>query len=324
MGPRILFCNAKLVFLNYSYKFFCIFVASFKISRYLKDFCQAFYYVKMKDTLKKLREALRPIYGERETEAIIRILFHYLKNWDTTDILIHQDEELSPYIKEETDKILKRLLVHEPIQYITGEARFHGMEFHVTPDVLIPRPETDELVDLIIKDAGDREDLYVLDIGTGSGCIAISLARSLKFPHITATDISEKALEVAKENAKRLKVKVNFIHEDIFLKTPLGKFDIIVSNPPYIDESEKKSMEKNVLMYEPHNALFVSDDNPLVFYKRIAEIALASLRNNGSLYLEINPRHGEELCEMLKNKGFKNIEMIRDFYGKYSFIKSNI
>lgn len=294
----------------------------------------------MKETLKKLRASLRPLYGDRETEAIIRIIFHYLKGWNLTDMLIHETEPLSPFIKEETDKILDRLLKHEPIQYITGEARFHGLELHVTSDVLIPRPETAELVDIITDDAGGKEDLKVLDIATGSGCIAVALARSLTFPEITALDISGAALDVARSNARELKTKVNFIEADIFswpekpndnkatsnltIQKPDirdKKFDIIVSNPPYIDESEKRDMEPNVLDYEPHQALFVSDEDPLKFYRHIAEVAQTLLADGGRLYFEINPRHTAEMVDLLHGKGFEEIEIIRDSFGKERFVR---
>lgn len=277
----------------------------------------------MRETLKKLRSDLRPVYGDRETEAIIKIIFHHLKGWNTVDMLIHEPEPLSPFIKSEVDKILQRLLNHEPIQYITGEARFHGLELHVTPDVLIPRPETAELVDIITDYAGDKEDLKVLDIATGSGCIAIALARTLRFPEITAIDISPEALKVAEKNAKALKTNISFIQGDIFSWTGAPKtFDIIVSNPPYIDESEKASMEKNVLDYEPHSALFVPDDNPLCFYRRITDLARSLLLPNGCLYFEINPRHAKELVALISSKGFSDVEVIKDSYGKDRFIRS--
>lgn len=276
----------------------------------------------MRDTLRKLREILRPLYGNGETEAIIRIMFHYLKGWNTVDIIMHEDASLSPFIKSEIDAILKRLVKHEPIQYITGEARFHGMEMKVTPDVLIPRPETDELVDIIVSDAGETEDLRVLDIGTGSGCIAIALARSLRFPTVTAVDISDAALAVARENASNLKANISFIKEDILTDSPEGIFDIIVSNPPYIDESEKSGMEPNVLDYEPKIALFVPDNNPLLFYKRIAEIAVRKLSPAGKLYFEINPRHADELSRYLTDCGFDDVQVIRDSFGKLRFIKA--
>lgn len=279
----------------------------------------------MRETMQKLRNALRPIYGDRETEAIIRIIFHYLKGWTTVDMLIHEPETLSPFLESEIDGILRRLLRHEPIQYITGEARFHGMEFHVTPDVLIPRPETDELVDIIVGDANDASDLRILDIAAGSGCIAIALARSLPFPRVSALEISEAALKVARDNASRLKADVSFIHADIFKWQPSpASFDIIVSNPPYIDESEKAAMEPNVLEYEPAQALFVPDSDPLVFYRRIAEVARTGLSEGGRLYLEINPRHAAELSELLKKNGFSDIETIKDSYEKDRFIRARL
>lgn len=278
----------------------------------------------MRDTLKKLRDALRPIYGNRETEAIIRIIFHYVKGWDTTAMIINEADPLSPFVKSEIDAILERLLKHEPIQYITGEARFHGMDLRVSPDVLIPRPETDELVDIISDDAGETADLRVLDIATGSGCIAIALCRTLRFPRVEALDVSKAAIKVAEENAKKLKARIRFINADIFDWQPeSGNIDIIVSNPPYIDESEKKDMEHNVLDYEPAPALFVPDSDPLVFYKRIADISAGALVPGGRLYFEINPRHAGELADLLTGKGFDNVTVLKDSYGKDRFIKCN-
>lgn len=273
----------------------------------------------MKETLKKLRDNLRPLYGERETEAIIKIIFHFLKGWNTTDILINTDIELSDFVKKEIDDILLRLKNFEPIQYITGEARFHGMEFFVDPAVLIPRPETDELVDIIAENVGDKEDLKILDLGTGSGCISIALARSLRFPVILATDISEKALAVAKKNAEKLKVKIDFKKLDMLSEVPSGKFDIIVSNPPYVTESEKIAMEPNVLEYEPHDALFVPDDNPLLYYYKIVEIALKDLLPEGRLYMEINPLFSTDIEDLLKKNNFREVRIIRDSSGKNRF-----
>ena len=274
----------------------------------------------MKETITQLRASLIPIYGKGEAEAIIRLIFHYLKGWDLTDILIHQDDQLSDYIKSEADKILKRLLKHEPIQYIVGEARFYGMDLKIKPGVLIPRQETEELVDIIVDENKDRDDLKVLDLCTGSGCIAIALARNLPFSEVTAVDFSQTAIEVAKENITLLKAKVKLIKADIFDWAPADKFDIIVSNPPYVMDKEALTMDSNVLDYEPHDALFVRDDNPLEFYLRIADIALKYLKDNGRLYLEINPMTSEELKESLYKKGFKDINIIRDTSGKKRFI----
>lgn len=278
----------------------------------------------MRDTLKKLRDTLRPLYGNREAEAIIRIVFHYLKGWDTAGMIIHEGEPLTPFVKSEIEAILGRLLKHEPIQYITGEARFHGFDLRVTPDVLIPRPETDELVDIICDDAGETPDLRVLDVGTGSGCIAIALCRSLRFPRVDALDVSDAAILVAERNAKALKADVRFVTADMFGWLPgNGTYDIIVSNPPYICESEKQGMDRNVLDYEPRGALFVPDSDPLVFYRRIADIADISLAPGGRLYLEINPRYASDIATLLTGKGFDDILVLKDSYGKDRFVKCN-
>ena len=276
--------------------------------------------LKMKETLKSLRASLVPIYGVRETEAIIRIMFHYLKGWNLTDMLIHGEDKLSPVIKEEIKGIERRLLKQEPIQYITGEARFHGMEMKIRPGVLIPRPETEELVDLIIDDFKDKPDLRILDLCTGSGCIAISLVRNLPFSKVTAIDISPEAIEVAKENSLKLKTRINLLREDIFLWQPEHKFDIMVSNPPYVMDREALDMEKNVLDYEPHEALFVRDENPLVFYKRITDLGHEFLEDNGKLYLEINPLKVDELVNLMESKGFSDIDVHKDIYGKDRFL----
>ena len=276
--------------------------------------------ITMKATIKKLRDNLIPIYGKGEAEAIIRIIFHHLKGWNLTDMLIHSDDELSPFIKEEIDKILSRLKNHEPIQYITGEARFHGMILSVDPSVLIPRPETDELVDLIIDKYADREDLRVLDLCTGSGCIAIALAKNLKFASVEALDISPKAIDIAEKNAEALKAKFKFICTDIFNWTPSQTFDIIVANPPYINPDEAAEMEPNVMVYEPHQALFVTHDDPIAFYHRIADIATNALSYNGALYFEINPRYAGEIINMLHSKGFGEISVTLDSFGKKRFI----
>lgn len=278
----------------------------------------------MKDTLNKLRNSLIPLYGKRESDAIIRLIFYYLKNWNLTDILIHQDEELSPYIKEKIDEILKRLLNFEPIQYITGEARFHGMEMKIKPGVLIPRPETEELVDLIIDENKDREDLKILDVCSGTGCIAIALARNLPYSIVTGVDFSMEAIEVAKTNLDVLKTKVNLICANIFSWQPEGKFDIIVSNPPYVLDREALTMEKNVLNYEPHEALFVRDDNPLIFYNRIADIAKAHLEEKGKLYFEINPITSDSLQLLMKEKGFTDIRIFLDSSGKKRFLTCHL
>lgn len=269
-----------------------------------------------------LRSELNPLYGRGEADAIIRIIFHYLKDWSATDIIINSDRPLSAYILEKIDEILERLKGHEPIQYITGEARFYGMDLHVSPDTLIPRPETEELVDLIVKQNTAR-DLRVLDIGTGSGAIAIALSRNLLFSEVTAIDISEKALDVAYSNAEVLHARIKFKNKDIFtFKPDAESFDIIVSNPPYIGEGEKKDMDRNVLDYEPHGALFVPDAAPLVYYDRIADVSIDALCPGGRLYLEINPLHVRALMAMLDARGFEDIRVYKDISNRERFMRA--
>lgn len=265
-----------------------------------------------------------PIYGKGETEAIIRIIFHHLKGWNLTEMLIHSKDELSDFIKGEIDAILERLVQNEPIQYILEEARFYGMDLKVKPGVLIPRRETEELIDIIVDDFKDKEDLEILDICTGSGCIAIALARNLPFSKVDALDNSAEAMEIAGENVNNLKVKVNLLEADVFSWNPDKKYDIIVSNPPYVMDREIIGMEKNVLDYEPHEALFVRDETPLVFYDRIGDIATQALKKDGKLYFEINPLTSTDLKKLISDKGFSSIEILRDSSGKERFLKAEI
>lgn len=274
----------------------------------------------MNPTIRFIHSSLDPVYGVGEVNAMIRIIFEYLKGWNATDLVIRANEPLSDFIKSEVRKIVARLLKYEPIQYIVGQADFYGLKIKVAPGVLIPRPETAELID-IITDENTAPDLRVLDACTGSGCIAVALSRNLKFPEITAIDISPRAIAVAKENASDLKCDIRFIQTDIFSWNPVGEsFDIIVSNPPYVDESEKKEMDKNVLEYEPMQAIFVPDSDPLKFYRRIAEIAEVSLTPSGRIYLEINPLHCDSLADLLHDRGFGNVTVEKDIHGRNRFI----
>lgn len=272
-------------------------------------------------TARRLRSQLTPLYGEGEAQAMTRLIFEHLKGWGTIELLINEDKPLSPYIIEQIDGIQARLIAGEPIQYITGIAPFYGLDFHVEPGVLIPRPETEELVRMIVEQ-NPESDLRVLDAGTGSGCIAIALARYLRFAEITALDFSEKALEIATDNAKRLKVRnVKFTHADIFEWQPEpDSLNIIVSNPPYIDESEKESMERNVLEHEPYEALFVPDSDPMRFYRRIADIGLRGLREKGCIYFEINPRHAKEMVAMMQTLGYVDVQIHQDIHRSSRFL----
>lgn len=273
--------------------------------------------------LADIRSRLAPKYGEGEARAMARIIFENIRGWSPVDLAIHTADEIGAPTVERIDYAVKRLLADEPIQQIFGNALFYGMRFRITPDVLIPRSETAELVDIIVKD-NQRKDLRVLDCGTGSGCIAIALQRNLNFPEVTAIDISDAALAVARENAMTLKAPVRFLKADI-LKLPYdvsgAPFDLIVSNPPYIADSEKSSMARNVLDFEPALALFVPDNDPLKFYRPILEAASAGMLSpGGKLYFEINPLFADMLAEHAVKSGFSDVQIIRDTEGKNRFM----
>ncbi len=260
---------------------------------------------------------LTPLYGQREAKWMVRIILENVKGYSPVDVVLHRDEVLSDFIVDKIEDVTNRLLKQEPIQYIFGSARFYGNSFKVTPATLIPRPETEELVALIDKENRDT-DLRVLDVGTGSGCIAVTLARVLRFPIVDAIDISDDALAVAHENAQSLRVKVNFKKGDALAmekpKTPI--YDIIVSNPPYIADKERAEMSQNVLRYEPHLALFVPDDDPLRFYRAIGEYGIKALKMGGRLYFEINPLFVDDMRIMLETMEYVNIRVVRDLPGK--------
>jgi release factor glutamine methyltransferase len=223
--------------------------------------------------------------------------------------------------------IVKRLQKEEPIQYIIGTTEFYGLPFLVDKNTLIPRPETEELVSWVIEEVAKLQSntvskLSILDIGTGTGCIPISLAKNLPKAKITAVDISSKALEIAKKNAQLNKVTINFIELDILTTKSLPQeFDVIVSNPPYVRELEKEEIKNNVLKNEPQLALFVADENPLIFYNKIAYLAKQQLSKNGMLFFEINQYLGKETVNMLAKKGFKNIQLKKDLFGNDRMIK---
>lgn len=263
-----------------------------------------------------MRRRLAPVYGAGEAGAMVRLTFRAIKGWDQTRLVINGDQPASDWLQQKIHSVTDRLLQHEPIQYILGKAYFYGMDLTVTPDTLIPRPETAGLVDLIV-DENNRQDLRILDIGTGSGAIAIALYRNLRFPRITALDISEKALDVARQNASDLHCSIDFMHANIFSFNPSpSSLDIIVSNPPYIPEEEKEGMETHVKEHEPARALFVPDDDPLRFYRRIAGISEEALAPGGKLYLEINPRFARELTSLLSRHGLDDIRILRDPFGR--------
>lgn len=273
----------------------------------------------LREYIAEIKVRLGVKYDLREVDWMVRDIFDAVKGYSPVDIVLHGDEMLSDFVQSEVGKIVDRLLDDEPLQYILGYAHFCGHRFGVNRATLIPRPETQELVDKIVRE-NNRSDLRVLDVGTGSGCIAISLARALRFPIVDAIDISSEALDVARMNARDLKVKVNFIQDDaLSMSAESGTYDIIVSNPPYIIESEKREMERNVLDYEPSKALFVPDSDPLRFYRAIAVYASEALAGGGMLYFEINPLFVDEMTRLLENNSFENVDIIKDMQGRDRF-----
>lgn len=302
--------------------FLCNFVLTWR-SPDRCNVCKSFDMCTVREELLHMRQRLAGIYDSRESEAVILLIFGYVKGWSRVDLIINEGKELSDFVKGEIDGIVDRLILGEPIQYITGDARFHGIDFKVRPGVLIPRPETEELVDWILDDAGGRQDLSVLDIGTGSGCIAICLARDLPFPMVEALDSSDVALGQAKENANLLKAKVAFIKADMYYWMPQSEsLDIIVSNPPYIAPDEAADMEVRVKDFEPAEALFVTADDPIRPYKRIEEIAAKGIKPAGCVYLELNPRFAEDVKRYYEQKGWENVEIRIDSYGKKRMLKA--
>ena len=236
------------------------------------------------------------------------------------DLALKPDTEIDEIEIKKWKNIIAQLQLQKPIQYILGETEFFGLPFMVTPDVLIPRPETEELVDWILKNnsnnSNNSEKLRILDIGTGSGCIPISLTKNLKNSEVAAIDVSKEALEVAAINAKDNSVEVRFIKMDILKTEDLAEtYDIIVSNPPYVRELEKEEMQKNVLEFEPHIALFVEDDDALLFYLKITKLASKSLSEGGQLYFEINQYLGQRMLDLLNEYKFRDIELRKDIYG---------
>lgn len=277
--------------------------------------------------LKSLRtffnDELIGYYPETEVESFFNLLSEDILNMKRITISQNLYAVVSGKKYEKFQKAITRLKNYEPIQYILGNTEFYGLLFQVNPSVLIPRPETEELVGWIIDDCKDKQDISILDIGTGSGCIAVTLAKHLPTAKVYALDVSENALKLAKVNATNNEVEVEFIEADI-LDGDLGnmQFDVIVSNPPYVREKEKEAMSANVLNHEPHLALFVKDDDALLFYRKITEISESILKPNGQLYFEINENLGQRTKELLANNSFNNIELKMDIFDKDRMIKA--
>lgn len=276
----------------------------------------------MQDLLFNIRKSLSEFYPDNEISGLIRIIVEYITKSSMPALLSDKNTKITSEENLKIDKIVERLQRFEPIQYIIGKTEFYGLPFIVNQDVLIPRPETEELVELILNENKGNKS-QILDIGTGSGCIAISLQKHLPEANITGWDISDKALSIAEINNKNNGVDVIFKQVDILSDYPNNQhFDIIVSNPPYVLDSEKIDMHSNVLDYEPHTALFVPDHSPLLFYNKIADVATQLLGNGGKLYFEINRAKGQETIKMLEGKNFSNIRLIKDISGNDRIIRA--
>lgn len=270
-----------------------------------------------KDLKNEWLAVLNNYYGPEETHALLCRVTDYRRSWSAIDLLINQDQYLTTEDQNWYADVLKELSQLKPIQYILGETYFYGHCLTLSRDVLIPRPETEELVDLIIKKEASAVGLNVLDIGTGSGAIAVSLKLGLTGSHLTAWDISPKALRIAKSNAIQLGAAVCFEEKNVLTLWPQkAVWDVIVSNPPYVCMSEKAHMRAHVLTQEPDLALFVPDDEPLLFYQKIAELGLSSLLPNGRIYFEINAAFGQETQALLMHLGYHSVSLINDSYGK--------
>lgn len=271
---------------------------------------------------------LSTIYDVNEVNSLCTMVLENVVNISSAKIRAFPETEISTPDIERITRILTRLTTGEPIQYILGYAEFYGLTFKVNPSVLIPRPETEELVDWILSSVGSSQ-LAVgrfLDIGTGSGCIPISLKKNLDDAQVSAIDISHKALQTAKENAQLNKVDINFIQDDILNPTNHSllttHYSLIISNPPYVTLEDKKLMHTNVTDFEPHAALFVPEDDPLIFYKAIANFASTHLEKDGLLFFEINESYGKETVNILNDKQFTNIELRKDMGGKDRLVKA--
>lgn len=287
--------------------------------------------MKIKEYRAHFIQELTPLYDAGEAESFFYLILEKKQQMKRIDLALHPDLVFSAAEIVVWDEILEPLKQEIPIQYLLGKTSFYGLDFSVNKHVLIPRPETEELVDWMLSNhrkTQQSNNLKILDIGTGSGCIAISLAKNLPNATVFAIDVSEKALATAKKNAANNAVSVNFIHQNILDVVILSavegineQFDVIVSNPPYVRNLEKEEIKKNVLDNEPHLALFVEDDDALIFYKKIAELAQKNLAENGLLYFEINQYLGAAMIDLLEQMHFKNIELRKDIYGNDRMIK---
>ena len=288
--------------------------------------------MKIKEYRTQFIQELTPIYDAGEAESFFYLIVEEKHQLKRIDLALHPDLVFSEAEIVIWNSILEQLKQEIPVQYLLGKTSFYGLDFEVNENVLIPRPETEELVEWILESqklnpetSGESKNLKILDIGTGSGCIAVSLAKNLPNATVFAIDVSEKALATAKRNAENNSVNVTFINQNILETEDLGQqFDIIVSNPPYVRNLEKEEIKKNVLDNEPHLALFVEDNDALIFYKKIAELAQKNLSENGQLYFEINQYLGKEMIDLLEKMNFTAIELRKDIYGNDRMIRASM
>ncbi|MAZ72626.1 MAG: protein-(glutamine-N5) methyltransferase, release factor-specific [Flavobacteriaceae bacterium] len=282
--------------------------------------------MKLKQLKINFIEALSGGYPPEEIQSFFHWLAESYLGYSRFDVSVKAEEEVSKEISAKFHTALQRLQNHEPIQYIIGETEFYGLPFIVTPATLIPRPETEELVHWIIEESkNQKSDFKILDIGTGTGCIAVSLAKNIKNAQVSALDISAEAIKVAQKNAAIHKVEVTFFQADILkTKTLPQQYHVIVSNPPYVRNLEKAHMQPNVVQHEPESALFVTNEDPLLFYRKITQRAKTHLTPNGSLYFEINEYLSKEMKQLLEQEGFTEIELKKDMFGKYRMLKCKL
>ncbi|TJZ51755.1 peptide chain release factor N(5)-glutamine methyltransferase [Sphingobacterium olei] len=264
-------------------------------------------------------DELANLYDPAEIKAIFHIAIEHITQLKKTNYLLEKSSAITSDQQHQLLEMLHQLKYGKPIQHLTGSTHFYGLDFNVNEHTLIPRPETEELVDLILKSHGTQRNLRLIDIGTGTGCIPVSIAKHIQDAKIWAIDISSEALGIAKQNAEKQKVDIQFVHADIleweYLFTNGERFDIIVSNPPYITSAEKEEMHQNVLAFEPHLALFVESSAPLIFYDYISDFALAHLEETGMLYFEINQYLSHETASLLHKKGFTQVTILKDING---------
>ena len=275
---------------------------------------------------RQLWQALLPHYHAREAQAVVRMMLEERFGLTLTDIVCDGVARLDASQQAELQGMMARLEQGEPIQYVMGYAPFYGRHFHVEPGVLIPRPETQQLVEWAVEEIGKSAARSVLDIGTGSGCIAISIALEAPLSEVSAWDISTDALRIARDNAASLHAPVEFRQQDA-LHAPMEdreKWDLIISNPPYVMEKERKEMADNVLRHEPSLALFVPNDDPLRFYRAIARYGKHALRPGGTLLFEINPLLAEDMLRLLEEESYQHVQLIADAFGKSRFTKATI